>query len=233
MQPPPRADPGALTWRSPAWVARSPDGRQTADLVSLSQMSRAFRFGMLPPDVEVAIVGEWQWENIRLVLARYASLAPPGGTEREGLPELELTLTVQKDAIAHRTPMQPTLPPAPRFASEFPRRWRASSLREVFDIPLETPLPPRLATLVYGAALVVAAVTWLTAIIAGIASLFSRLNDASDARTVTLAVLVGVGWVLGGVLLAAVIVIAGRAAAGVVLVAQRVDEKLSDERGSR
>lgn len=229
-----------LTWTSPAWVARAPDGRQTADLVSLSQMSRAFRHGVLPPDVEVAVVGEGHWENIRLVLARHASLAPPGVADaRDSVPQLELTLTVQRDAIgrpesgrtiAAARPQPPTVPPPPRPAPEFLRRWGATpSLREVFDASLETPLPARLASLLYGAALVVAALAWLAAIIVGVASLFTRLNDANEPRLVVLAFLVGLAWVIGGVVVAAVVVVVGRAAAGVLLVAQRVDEKLREE----
>jgi hypothetical protein len=258
MQPPSRAEPGTLTWTSPAWVARDHDGRQTADLISLSQMSRAFRRGMLPPDVEVALAGEWNWENIRLVLARYASLAPPSaadvrGTDRatDSLPELELTLTVQKDSIGRAIPAPeradsrsnirvppaapvPTVPPAPRVPPEFPRRWSATpSLREVLDPSLEPPFPPRLASILYGTALVLAAAAALAAVVIGIASLFARLNEASDPRMVVLALLVGIGWLLGGGLAAAVIVVVGRAAAGVVLVAQRIDERLREEQEPR
>ena len=253
MQPPPRAEPGTLTWTALVWVARAPDGRQTADLVSLSQMSQAFRHGVLPPDVEVAIVGEWQWENIRLALARHATLAPPAGTdirgtESESLPRLELTLTMQKDALGRSNPpsgeransgrsipiartQAATVPPAPLGAApEFLRRWGATpSLREVLDPSLETPLTARLASLVYGAALVLAALSWLAAIIIGVASLFSRLNEANEPRLVVLALLVGIGWVLGGVVVAGVVVIMGRAAAGIMLVAQRVDEKLRED----
>jgi hypothetical protein len=258
MQPPPRADPGTLSWTSLVWVARAPDGRQTSELVSLSQMSRAFRRGELPPDVEVAIAGEWHWENIRLALARHASLAPPGaaderGTDRgpDSLPDLELTLTVQRDSIgrsaahagAHaesgtRIPAAPaapsTMPPGPQTVAEFPRRWPATpSLREVFDSSFATPLPARLASLVYAAALAVAAAVVLVAIIAGLTALFARMNEASEPRMETLAVLVGLGWVLGGLLVAAVVVILGRAAAGMVLVGQRVDERLQEERERR
>jgi hypothetical protein len=252
MQPPPRADPGTLSWTSLVWVARAPDGRQTSDLVSLSQMSRAFRRGELPPDVEVAIAGEWHWENIRLALARHASLAPPGaaddrGTDRgpDSLPDLELTLTVQRDSIGRaraesgtRIPAAPaapsTMPPGPRTVAEFPRRWPATpSLREVFDSSFATPLPARLASLVYAAALAVAAAVVLVAIIAGLTALFARMTEAHEPRMETLAVLVGLGWMLGGLLVAAVVVILGRAAAGMVLVGQRVDEMLQEERERR
>ena len=60
MQPPPQAGEGQeLTWAARVWVARSPDGRSTAQPVSLSQLARAFAKGLLPPEVEVAIDGEW------------------------------------------------------------------------------------------------------------------------------------------------------------------------------
>lgn len=241
-----------LTWTSLAWVARAPDGRQTADLVSLSQMSQAFRHGALPPDVEAAMVGEWAWENIRLVLARYSSLAPPGTADTRGTdgePELELTLTVQRDAVGRVTSLSGvrpdsgrtfaaarphglpvTMPPPPRPGQELPRRWPATpSLRDVLDWSLEPPLPARLASLLYVLALLVAGVLAVAAIIAGIYSLFERLNDATEGRMVVLALLVGLGWVLGGGLVAAVVVVLGRAAAGLVLVANRLDEKARDE----
>jgi hypothetical protein len=243
MQPPSRADTGTLSWTSLAWVARAPDGRQTSDLVSLSQVSRAFRRGELPPDVEVAIAGEWHWENIRLALARHASLAPPDaaddrGTDRrpDSLPDLELTLTVQRDSIGRSAApvARSTVPPGPRTVSELARRWPATpSLRQVFDSSFATPLPAPLASLVYAAALAVAAAVLLVAIIAGLTTLFTRMNEASEPRTETLAVLVGLGWVLGGLLVAAVVVILGRAAAGMVLVGQRVDERLQEERERR
>jgi hypothetical protein len=119
MQPPTGAgepiDP-AMTWTSRVWFARNSIGGQTREPSSLSQMSRAFRQGVLSPDVEVAIDGEWVWENVRHVLARYASLAPPNahdlresGRMSDGFPELELTLTGQMD---------PPPPPGPTSRSE-------------------------------------------------------------------------------------------------------------------
>jgi hypothetical protein len=252
MQPPPRAEPGILNWTSAIWVARAPDGRQTADLVSLSQMSRAFLQGTLEPDVEAAIVGEWAWENIRIVLARYASLAPTeltdvrnAGDPFGGAPEFELTLTMQRDLVGRSYPahgalppptpppmpasMPPPPPPRPMVASHFPPNWIAApSLGEVFHPSLATPLPARLASLLYGVALFVAALVALVSIIAAFASLFSRLNDATEPRLVVLGLLVALAWLLGGGTVAAVVLLLGRAAAGVVLVASRIDEKLRD-----
>ena len=131
-----------MTWTSRVWFARNALGGQTREPSSLSQMSRAFRQGVLSPDVEVAVEGEWVWENLRLVLARYASLAPPNahdvresGRVPEGFPELELTLTGQMDPppptnrsedVTVPAPGPPVIAPAPGL------------------LPPPTPLPPPL-----------------------------------------------------------------------------------------
>ena len=44
-----------MTWTSRVWFARNAMGGQTREPSSLSQMSRAFRQGVLSPDVEVGI----------------------------------------------------------------------------------------------------------------------------------------------------------------------------------
>jgi hypothetical protein len=130
-----------MTWTSRVWFARSGNGRQTREPSSLSQMSRAFRQGVLGPDVEVAVEGEWVWENVRLVLARYASLAPPNahdlrdsGRTSDGFPELELTLTGQIDQppSGHQRSEDETMPaPGPPVVAPV-----------AGPLPQHTPLPP-------------------------------------------------------------------------------------------
>lgn len=141
MQPPNGAGgpSAAMTWTSRVWFARSANGRQTREPSSLSQMSRAFRQGVLSPDVEVAVDGEWVWENVRHVLARYASLAPPNahdlresGRASEGFPELELTLTGQHDGLPQPPESSDDVTvPAPGPPVPFPAA----------PLPAPTPLP--------------------------------------------------------------------------------------------
>jgi hypothetical protein len=240
MQPPPQAGEGhEFTWASRVWIARSPDGRSTAQPVSLSQLARAFRRGLLPPEVEVALDGEWVWENIRIVLARHAELAPPhahdSGQFPDSFPQLELTLTVQKDVMMPAIPGMPGLPdvvaPPARLSPTVPPRASVEpAARELLDFSFATPLPARLAPLLYGAAVVVAGLTLLGAVIIGLTSMVERLGEAYEARLVVLAVLVGLVWVIGGAVVAAAIVLVGRSFAGLVLVARRIEEGLRDRR---
>jgi hypothetical protein len=241
MQPPPQAGEGhELTWAARVWIARSPDGRSTAQPVSLSQLARAFRRGMLPPEVEVALDGGWVWENIRIVLARHAELAPPQAPDSahysDSFPELELTLTVQKDALPNmpaipaagplpaisgppRTMLTPTIPPS---AGASP------AARELLDFSFATPLPARLAPLIYGASVLVAGLMLLGAVIYGLVSMVERLGEAYEARMVVLALLVGLSWIVCGAVAAGTVVLVGRAFAGLVLVARRIEEGLRD-----
>src|ERR1700677_4070048 len=120
MQPPSQAGRGQeLMWGSRVWIARSPDGRSTAEPVSLSQLARAFARGQVPPECEVARDSDRVWENIRVVLARYADLAPPhaheSGRFSDSIPQLELTLTVQKDSLSNPPPAASDGPPLPSF----------------------------------------------------------------------------------------------------------------------
>jgi len=244
MQPPPQAGEGhELTWASRVWIARSPDGRSTAQPVSLSQLARAFRRGLLPPEVEVALDGEWVWENIRIVLARHAELAPPhahdSGHYSDSFPQLELTLTVQKDALMPAMPAIPAAPPLPDVVAPAPARMvptvppRASmepAARELLDFSFSTPLPARLARLLYGAALVVASLTMLATLVFGLTTMVERLGEAYEPRMVVLALLAGLTWVVCGCVAAGTIVLVGRAFAGLVLVARRIEEGLRDRR---
>jgi hypothetical protein len=244
MQPPPQAGEGhELTWATRVWVARSPDGRSTAQPVSLSQLARAFAKGLLPPEVEVAIDGEWIWENIRIVLARHAELAPPqahdSGHFSDSFPQLELTLTVQKDAIMPNLPAIPSPAPLPAVAAP-PRAMQTTTIppsagaapaaRELLDFSFATPLPARLAPLIYGAAVLAAALTFLGALIYGLVSMVERLGEAYEARMVVLALLAGLSWIVCGAVVAATLVLVGRAFAGMVLIARRIEEGLRDRR---
>jgi hypothetical protein len=258
MQPPSGAGgPSArlMTWTSRVWFARTAEGRQTREPSSLSQMSRAFREGVLSPDVEVAIGGEWVWENVRLVLARYASLAPPNAHEQrdagrppEGFPELELTLTGQRDAPgpaegdatvpAPAPPVQlppPALPPptAPPALDDRARRAAPTLppivLRHLAEdrdgvSSLDVAIPPRLPSLVFLSCAAVAVLVLLVGGGIGIEACSDRLADAVDARTTLIAVLVGLAWLFGGAVVATAIAVLGRAAAGILLVARAVDE---------
>ena len=263
-----------MTWTSRVWFARNASGGQTREPSSLSQMSRAFRQGVLSPDVEVAIDGEWVWENVRLVLARYASLAPPNahdaretGRSSEGFPELELTLTGQMDppsatnrnedltvpapgppVVVAPSPgplPPPALPPPPRLPSSpplpsfegqpsrvvstvppaAPRTMRPS---EGAGSPFEEAIPPRLPHLVFLSCAAVAGLVLLVGAGMGIESCSDRVADAVDARTTLIAVLVGLGWLLAGVVVAAAIATLGRAAAGILLVARKMDDDTRD-----
>jgi hypothetical protein len=244
MQPPPQAGEGQeLTWAARVWVARSPDGRSTAQPVSLSQLARAFAKGLLPPEVEVAIDGEWIWENIRVVLARYAELAPPhahdSGHYSDSFPQLELTLTVQKDALMPNLPAFPADAPLPNVTGPPrvtqtntvpPSADAAPAARELLDFSFATPLPARLAPLIYGAAVLVAGLTLLGAVIYGLVTMVERLGEAYEARMVVLALLAGLSWIVCGAVAAGAIVLVGRAFAGLVLVARRIEEGLRDRR---
>jgi len=247
MQPPSQAGEGhELTWASRVWIARSPDGRSTAQPVSLSQLARAFRKGLLPPEVEVALDGEWVWENIRIVLARYAELAPPqahdSGHYSDGLPQLELTLTVQKDALVHGVPANAPLPaaaplpavsPPPRTAmtpTVPPRAEAAPAAGELLDFSFATPLPARLAPLLYGIAVLVAGLVLVGAVIFGLVAMVERLAEAYEPRMTVLALLVGLSWIVGGAVAAGAIALVGRAFAGLILVARRIEEGLRDRR---
>ncbi|HEX8795882.1 MAG TPA: hypothetical protein VF765_33265 [Polyangiaceae bacterium] len=263
---------GAMTWTSRIWFARNGKGGQTREPSSLSQMSRAFRQGVLAPDVEVAIDGVWVWENVRLVLARYASLAPPNahdlresGRASEGFPELELTLTGQHDGMplppessddvtvpapgppvpvvppmaaplpAPRPPL-PHLPPPPAVPALDERARRAAptippvgprsfapndGVESAFDVAI----PERLPNYVFLACVAVAVLALLVGGGIGVQACSERLADAVDARTTLIAVLVGLAWLLGSTVVAAAIAVLGRAAAGILLVARKIDER--------
>jgi hypothetical protein len=257
-----------MTWTSRVWFARNATGAQTREPSSLSQMSRAFRQGVLSPDVEVAIDGEWAWENVRLVLARYASLAPPNahdaresGRTSEGFPELELTLTGQMDppppdrnddltVPAPGPPVMapvpgplpaPALPPPPRLPSGPPLpSFEGQPSRVVSTIPPAAPrttrpkggaesafdeaIPSRLPYLVFLSCAAVAGLVLLVGAGMGIESCSDRVADAVDARTTLIAVLVGLGWLLAGAVVAAAIAALGRAAAGILLVVRKMDD---------
>jgi hypothetical protein len=261
-----------MTWTAHVWFARNASGGQTREPSSLSQMSRAFRQGVLSPDVEVAIEGEWVWENLRLVLARYASLAPPnahdvresGRVPPEGFPELELTLTgeVGPPSATHRsedvtvpapgppvvvapTPAPlppPALPPPPRLPSAPPLpSFEGHPSRHASTMPpaahrttppsnapesaFDEAIPPRLPSLVFLSCAGVAGLVLLIGMGEGIQSCNDRVADAVDARTTLIAVLVGLGWLLGGGVLAIAIALFGRAAAGVLLVARKMEDE--------
>lgn len=275
MQPPSSANgpsDRAMTWTSRVWFARS-TGRQTREPSSLSQMSRAFRQGVLAPDVEVAIDGEWVWENVRLVLARYASLAPTNahdlresGRASEGFPELELTLTGQLDGahsppessddVTVPTPGPPVpapvplaaprpapLPPPPHLPSPpavpaFEERARRAAptmppvgprsfapdegrAEPAFDVAI----PARLPSLVFLSFAAVAIVVFLVGAGLGVQACSDKLADAVDARTTLIAVLVGLAWLLGSAVVAAAIALLGRAAAGILVVVRKLDER--------
>jgi len=259
-----------MTWTSRVWFARNASGAQTREPSSLSQMSRAFRQGVLSPDVEVAIDGEWVWENVRLVLARYASLAPPNahdaretGRASDGFPELELTLTGQMDSppainrnedvtvpapgppvVVAPSPgplPPPPLPPPPRLPSGPPLpSFEGQPSRVVSTIPPAAPrttrpsagaesafdeaIPSRLPSFVFLSCAAVAGLVLLVGAGMGIESCSDRVADAVDARTTLIAVLVGLGWLLAGVVVAAAIVALGRAAAGILLVVRKMDD---------
>ncbi len=262
MQPP----AGAMTWTSRVWFARSANGRQTREPSSLSQMSRAFRQGVLSPDVEVAIDGEWVWENMRLVLARYASLAPPNahdvrdnGRASEGFPELELTLTGQHDGgplppessddvtvpapgppVA--APLPPPTPPLPQFPSapplpSFEERARRTAptmppTQPRSFAPTDRPepafdvaIPPRLPNFVFLSCAGVAVLVLLVGGGIGVQACADKLADAVDVRTTLIAVLVGLSWLIGSAVVATAIAVFGRAAAGILLVARKIDER--------
>lgn len=263
MQPPPAAggpSAPAMTWTSPVWFARNPEGRQTREPSSLSQMARAFRQGALSPDVEVAIGGEWVWENVRLVLARYASLAPPSahdqretGRGSEGFPELELTLTAphagappdEGDDVTVPAPGPPvplpgpapaSLPPPPampafddrarRIAPTMPPTLARPSVEPAgAEATFDVAIPPGLPNLVFYACAALAVLVLLVGGGFGVQACSDRLIDAVDARTTLIAVLVGLAWLLGGAVVAAAIAVLGRAAAGVLLVARKLEER--------
>jgi hypothetical protein len=232
--------------------------------VSLSQLARAFARGQVPPECEVAREGDRVWENIRAVLARHADLAPPhahdSGRFSDSLPQLELTLTVQKDALTanapvpHAAPEGPPLPSFPLSAAELPSTPMSSALPrptyarpvevptvppaavagpgegDLFDFTFATPLPARLAPLLHGAAVLVGGLTLAGALILGITSMVERLGEADDARTVVLALLEGLAWIVGGSAIAGSIVLVGRAFAGLVITARRIEESLRARR---
>jgi hypothetical protein len=263
-----------MTWTSRVWFVRNALGAQTREPSSLSQMSRAFRQGVLAPDAEVAVEGEWVWENVRLVLARYASLAPPnahdlrdGGRDAEGFPELELTLTGQLDpppsgAVARSEDVTvpapgppvpvpapvpgplppPSLPPPPRFPSSPPlpsfdehenravptvppAMPRSMPPGNGVESPFDVAIPARLPSFVFLSCAAVAGLVLLVGGGLGIESCSDRLADAVDARTTLIAVLVGLGWLLAGAVVAAAIAVLGRAAAGILLVVRKLDEE--------
>lgn len=276
MQPPSAAGgPSArvMTWTSRVWFARNASGRQTREPSSLSQMSRAFRQGVLSPDVEVAIDGEWVWENVRLVLARYASLAPPNahdlresGRGSEGFPELELTLTGQLDSAPPPPPPEssddvtvpapgppvavpqpvslpaplpplphlPAPPAAPAALEERARRAlptlppagpRSLAPNDAGESAFDVAIPERLPSLVFISCAAVAVLVVLVGGGVGVQACSDKLADAVDARTTLIAVLVGLAWLIGSAVLAAAIAVLGRAAAGILLVARRIDRR--------
>lgn len=268
MQPPAGAggpSARAMTWTSRVWFARSAGGRQTREPSSLSQVSRAFRQGVLSPDVEVAIDGEWVWENVRLVLARYAALAPPNahdvrdnGRDFEGFPELELTLTGQHDggpppessddvtvpapgppvAVPLRAPTPPlpqfpSAPPLPSFDERARRAAPTMPPTQPRSFPpddrpepaFEVAIPPRLPNLVFLSFAGVAVLVLLVGGGIGVQACADKLADAVDARTTLIAVLVGLSWLIGGAVVATAIAVFGRAVAGVLLVARKIDQK--------
>ncbi len=263
MQPPPQAGRGhELTWGARVWLARSPDGRSTAEPVSLSQLARAFARGQVPPECEVAREGDPAWENIRAVLARYAELAPPhshdSGRFSDSIPQLELTLTVQKDSLTGSAPvpqLAPDASPLPSFplsSAELPASMGSPPLPtfgrpvevptfppaapataaegDLFDFTFATPLPARLAPLIHGAGVLVGGLTLAAALILGITSMVEQLGQADDARTVVLALLEGLAFIVGGVAVAGSILVLGRALAGLVVTARRIEEALRNRR---
>jgi hypothetical protein len=260
----------AITWTSRVWFARNASGAQTREPSSLSQMSRAFRQGVLSPDVEVAIEGEWAWENVRLVLARYASLAPPNahdvresGRASEGFPELELTLTGQRDGPLPAPesgddvtvpapgppvvvpapfprpaplPPPPHVPPAPALPALDERARRAlPTMPPVAPRALEpdagpqagfdVAIPERLPSLVFLSCAAAAVLVLLVGGGLGVAACSDKLAEAVDARTTLIAVLVGLVWLVGSAVVAAAIAVLGRAAAGILVVARKVDQR--------
>jgi hypothetical protein len=235
--------------------------------VSLSQLARAFARGQVPPECEVARDSDRVWENIRVVLARHADLAPPHAHETgrfsDSLPQLELTLTVQKDALTasnpHSTapPAAPDGPPLPSFplssaelpsspvsaVPQIPAYTRPVDVSTVppaagagpgegdlFDFTFATPLPARLAPLLHGAAVLVGGLTLAGALILGITTMVERLGEADDARTVVLGLLEGLAWIVGGGAVAGSVVVVGRAFAGLVITARRIEEALRERR---
>jgi hypothetical protein len=245
-----------MTWTSRVWFARNAAGRRTRTPSSLAQMARAFQQGVLGPDAEVAVAGDWVWENVRQALARHASLAPPAGQDArdsgsggEAFPELELTLTGQVDVPDHsddvtrpasQAPV--SLPPmpappassAPTMVDERARRMSPTIPSSLAPPPppslvepqaFEVAIPARLPHQVFLACSALAALALLLGVGLGIDACNERLVDAFDARTTLLAVLIGLGWVAGGVIVAAAIAVLGRAAAGVLQIAHLMERK--------
>jgi len=232
--------------------------------VSLSQLARAFARGQVPPECEVARDSDRVWENIRVVLARYADLAPPhaheSGRFSDSIPQLELTLTVQKDSLTtsagHSIPPPaasdgPPLPSFPLSSAELPSPASAvpqipSYTRPVevptvppaagagpgegdlFDFTFAIPLPARLAPLIHGAAVLVGGLTLAGGLILGITTMVERMGEADDARTLVLGLLEGLAWIVGGGAVAGTIVVVGRAFAGLVITARRIEETLRE-----
>jgi len=202
------------------------------------------------------------WENIRTVLARHADLAPPqthdSGRYSDSIPQLELTLTVQKDSLTGSVPLPQGVPdgsPLPSFplsSAELPPSMASPALPtfgrpvevptfppaapttsaegDLFDFTFATPLPARLAPMIHGAAVLVGGLTLAAALILGITSMVEQLGQADDARTVVLALLEGLAWIVGGVAVAGSILVLGRAFAGLVVTARRIEEALRDRR---
>ncbi len=194
-------------------------------------------------------------------------LAPPqahdSGRFSDSVPQLELTLTVQKDTLtASSSPGQsaqedPPLPSFPLSSAELPsgsgspppaapmyvRPVEIPTVppgaplgpveADLFDFTFGTPLPARLAPLIHGAGLVVGGLTLVGALIVGITTMVEQLGQADDARTVVLALLEGLAWIVGGGAVAGSIVVGARAFAGLVITARRVEEALRDRRITR
>jgi hypothetical protein len=209
---PPGAAPEPMTWAARVWQARSLDGRETTGAVSLSQISRAFQKGVLGPDVEVSRVGTESWENVRLVLARYASLAPDvgrrGDSDASAAPEL--TLTVQRDV--------PPRPPAPsrteldQPAAAPPPVQAVPLVTHLLDFSFAAPIMPRIARHLFLVVVGAAALCVVAGIGAGVFSLVTRLGSEAESGSAGLGLLLLFAWAIGGAAAGAATLVLGRVA---------------------